>query len=118
MENSLIRVNVGCGPTPTCEWHNFDSSLSVRLARHPWLVLALTKLGLLAEGQKRLISIARNSGIIWADATKRIPVSDNSVEALYTSHMIEHLDREEVRLFLHEAYRILAPNGIIRIGCD
>ena len=30
--------------------------------------------------------------------------------------MVEHLDRIEVKLFLREAPRVLAPGGIIRIG--
>lgn len=111
----LKRVNVGCGGTPTHEWHNYDNSLSVRLAKYSLVVRALDALGLLVDGQRGFISFARNSNIIWANATKHIPLPDNSVEALYTSHMIEHLDREEVKAFLREAHRVLAPNGIIRI---
>jgi len=52
---------------------------------------------------------------MWADATKGIPLPDNSVEVLYTSHMVEHLDRDEIRTFLKEAIRVLIPLGIIRI---
>lgn len=112
---TLKRVNIGCGQTLTPGWLNYDNSLSVRLAKYPVLVAILDRLGLLGEGQKSFISFARNSDIIWVDATKHLPLPDNSVEVLYTSHMIEHLDREEVKLFLREAYRILAPGGIIRI---
>jgi len=89
--------------------------LSVRLAKYPLLGPILESLGLLDEGQERLVSAARNSAIRWADATKQIPLPDQSVEVLYTSHMVEHLDRTAVRRFLREACRVLAPNGIIRI---
>lgn len=114
--NTLQRVNLGCGHSPTPGWCNYDNSFSVRLAKYPLLVLALEKLRLLTEGQKSFISYARNSNIIWADATKHIPLPDNCVEALYTSHMVEHLDRNEVILFLREARRLLAPHGVLRIG--
>lgn len=116
MENSLQRVNIGCGPAPTRGWLNFDNSLSVRLAHHSWLALVLARLGLLTDGQVNLVSAARSSGILWANAVRRIPVPDESVEALYTSHMMEHLDREEARLFLQEVYRVLALNGVVRIA--
>lgn len=116
MEKPLKRVNIGCGQTPTPGWLNYDNSLSIRLARYSLLAAVAEKLGLLGEGPKSFVSFAKNSDIIWADATKRIPLPDNSVEVLYSSHMVEHLDREEAKLFLQEAYRVLAPNGIIRIA--
>lgn len=115
-ENVLKRINVGCGQTPTPGWINYDNSMSVRLAQWPFLAFIVEKLGLLEEGSKRFVLFAKNNHIIWADATKHIPLPNDSAEVLYTSHMIEHLDREEVSLFLQEAYRVLAPGGIIRIA--
>ncbi len=116
MEKTLKRVNIGCGQTPTPGWLNYDNSVSIRLAEYPLFVAVVERLGLLGEGPKSFVSFAKNSDIVWADATKRIPLPDNSVEVLYTSHMVEHLDRKEAKLFLQEAYRVLAPNGIIRIA--
>ena len=115
MENDLIQVNIGCGQTPTPGWLNYDNSFSVRLAKYPFLIIFAERLRLLSEEQKGFISFAKKSNVLWADATKVIPLPDNSVQALYSSHMIEHLDREEAHLFLKEAYRVLRPNGIIRI---
>ncbi len=57
----------------------------------------------------------RHYKIEYADATKKIPLKDNSVEILYSSHMLEHLDRDEVKLFLKEAWYVLKPGGIIRL---
>jgi predicted SAM-dependent methyltransferase len=112
----MKRVNVGCGTTPTPGWINYDNSLSVRLAKHPLLAAALDRLGLIDESQQSLIIAAKNGDIRWADATALIPLPDSSVEVLYTSHMVEHLDRERVKTFFSEVRRILAPNGIIRIA--
>lgn len=116
MEGTLRRANVGCGQTPTPGWLNYDNSLSLRLAKHRLLTGALDKLGVLGDGSKRNIAFARTSDVRWADATKRIPLPDGSLEVLYASHMIEHLDREEAGRFLKEVYRVLAPDGIIRIA--
>ena len=111
----MKRVNIGCGPTPTPGWINFDNSLSVRLARHPLIAGALSRLRLLHQGQETLILAAKNGDIQWADAVRLIPLPDASVEVLYSSHMLEHLDRESARAFLSEARRVLMPNGMVRI---
>ena len=111
----LRRVNIGCGQSPTPGWLNYDNSLSIRLAKYPLIVSVLERFGLLEEEQKIFISFAKETDIMWADATKHIPLENNSVDVLYASHMLEHLDREKVQIFLREAYRVLAPNGIIRI---
>jgi hypothetical protein len=88
--------------------------MSVRLARHLWLAKIAQRLGLLASEQMVLVLSASQNGIRWADA-QRLPLQSGSVEVLYSSHMLEHLDREEARLFLKEARRVLTPNGIIRL---
>jgi SAM-dependent methyltransferase len=113
---NLRRLNVGCGATPTPGWVNYDNSISIRLAGWPVLTSLLGRLGLLTEQQKQFIPTVKQKGIRYANAVKRIPEPDHSVEILYTCHMLEHLDRSEAALFLKEARRVLAPNGIIRIA--
>ena len=49
------------------------------------------------------------------DLSKSIPLSDNSMEFTYSSHIIEHFSKEDGKKFLCEQYRILKPGGIIRI---
>ncbi len=112
----MKRINVGCGQTPVPGWYNYDNSLSVRIARYPVLIKALKILGVLQKSQIKYMDFVSQSDILWANAAKHIPLSDRSVEVLYTSHMIEYLNKREVPQFLSEAYRVLAPNGIIRIA--
>ncbi len=116
MEHGLKRANVGCGSTPTRGWLSFDNSLSVRLVQYPSVAGFLDKLGLLNDNQKGLIAAAQHHGIVWADAARNIPVPDDSLEVLYTSHMVEHLERDEATSFFKEALRVLAPNGVLRVA--
>jgi SAM-dependent methyltransferase len=44
-----------------------------------------------------------------------IPFSDNAVDGVYHSHLLEHLDRDVGRRFLVEIYRVLKPGAIHRI---
>jgi len=42
--------------------------------------------------------------------------SDNSVEEIYASHVIEYFDREEIKSVLKEWNRVLKKNGVLRIA--
>lgn len=70
----------------------------------------------LMDDKSEYIEAIRRYDIRWADATRRIPVPDASVDVLYTSHMVEHLTRDEAREFFAEALRVLAPGGILRVA--
>jgi SAM-dependent methyltransferase len=113
---SLCRINVGCGSSPTHGWLNFDGSPSVRLANRPLLTRFLDSLRLLRGENKRFIAFCRGSGIRWANAARSLPVQSGSADVLYSSHMLEHLDSEEAMRFLIEARRVLKQEGIIRLA--
>jgi predicted SAM-dependent methyltransferase len=111
-----MRVNVGCGASPTPGWVNFDNSFSVKAARWPLIVPALVRLRVIGLQSARLARVADSRNIQFANATARIPCTSSSVSAVYSSHMIEHLDRGEARAFLAEVRRILRPGGVVRIA--
>jgi predicted SAM-dependent methyltransferase len=101
---------------PILGWKNYDNSLSIKLARLPLLFWVFKKIGILTKEQEELTTFAMKSDIKYADATKHIPESNHSVDVLYSSHMFEHLDRDEACIFLKEASRILRHGGIIRLS--
>jgi predicted SAM-dependent methyltransferase len=111
-----FRLNIGCGQTPTLgpDWLNFDGSPTVRLVRLP--IISRLALLLLDPAQRDFFGFCQTHDIRYADATKRIPVPDRSADVLYSSHMLEHLTRQEARRFLSEARRILVSGGIIRLA--
>lgn len=110
------RINIGCGMTPTSGWLNYDNSFSVRLAFYPLLVSLLRHLRLLRDEQLYYIAFCRKNEIIWADASNRIPLDDNSAECVYSSHVLEHLHRDAADSLLCEIMRVLAPGGRLRIA--
>lgn len=113
---SDIRVNVGCGLSPTPGWLNFDNSVSVRIARWPVVHSACLRLGLLGRQSAELTAMAQRGGVQFANGASRIPCADGSVAAVYSSHMVEHLDRTEARAFLAEVKRVLQPGGVVRLA--
>lgn len=49
------------------------------------------------------------------DLRKGIPFAENSFEVVYHSQVIEHYEKDDARRFMKECYRVLKPDGIIRI---
>lgn len=54
-------------------------------------------------------------GVIAYNLTQGIPFPDDSFDVVYHSHMLEHLPKEGAKIFLKECYRVLRPQGIIRV---
>ena len=112
----MTRINVGCGQTPTPGWTNYDNSPRVRAARVPLVSSLADRIGLLTTQQRAFMQVAHARDIRYANVVRHIPEPDHSVDALYTSHMVEHLDLDEAQRFLREARRVLVPGGIIRVA--
>ncbi len=59
-----------------------------------------------------LVSLAPE--VIECDLTRGIPFADESCDAVYSSHVLEHLDETTGRAMLQECARVLKPGGILR----
>lgn len=49
------------------------------------------------------------------DLRKKLPYPDDYFDVCYSSHVIEHLKHGEVKRILAECWRVLKPQGIIRV---
>lgn len=49
------------------------------------------------------------------DITKGLPYGDNQFDAVYHSHVLEHLEPRDGEKLLSECYRVLRPGGVLRI---
>lgn len=49
------------------------------------------------------------------DLSNGIPVEDESIELIYNSHFLEHLDIKQALNFLKECNRVIQPGGLMRI---
>ena len=110
-----LRINFGCGQTPTKGWVNIDNSFALKLAKLPHLLLLLKIFKLLNKSQISNIEFNKRRNIIFADATKEFPFKDNSADIIYSSHMLEHLSRHSASHFIKECHRVLKKGGILRI---
>lgn len=51
---------------------------------------------------------------VWADLRGRLPFPNESLEAIYSHHVIEHLP--DLDFHFREMFRCLRPRGVIRVG--
>lgn len=110
----MLIANLGCG-TKTSGDHrvvNIDRSIYLILKKHKYLRLAAKSL--FNDFRFQLVDKIPDNVIVH-DLSKGIPFGDDSVDAVYHSHVLEHIDRDKVELFLGEVKRVLRPGGIHRI---
>jgi predicted SAM-dependent methyltransferase len=107
-----LRLNIGCGLLTHPSWVNVDGSWNARLAKHPRLRNSLASLNIL-PADKAEVPWSRD--IFVHDIRKPLPFHDCSADAVYASHVLEHLYREQGQHLILESFRVLASAGIVRI---
>lgn len=109
-----LRLNLGCFDHPVRGWVNGDITPHVWVARVPGLARFLFRVGRISEER----FLQHQQGIFrhvrYVNVARRLPFHDSSVDAIYSSHLLEHLPRQAARRFLSESYRVLRPEGVIR----
>jgi SAM-dependent methyltransferase len=83
------------------------------MSKHPKLKWVLHKLT--PASWSILPNVKWPANVKWMNITKPFPFKDNSVDAVYSSHTLEHLTYEEGAFVFSECFRVLKANGAIRI---
>jgi predicted SAM-dependent methyltransferase len=83
---SKIKVNLACG--------------DVFVVDHDWLNFDYT---------------SPSTNVQQANLLDRLPLDDGVADLVYSSHFLEHIPRSQVSGFLAECFRILKPDGILRL---
>ncbi len=109
-----LRVNLGAGLQQREGWISYDRSRAVYFARSRFL--------------KRVVRLAhslrltsKQQPLPWPpdtrvhDLTSGIPHASGSVDAIYSSHMLEHVEPKDAQFILRECHRVLKPGGVLRV---
>lgn len=68
------------------------------------------------DGKWKILDCARSADYVVNLNTDNLPFKDNSVDNIYTSHTLEHLELSALPNVLKEMYRVLKPKiGTVRI---
>jgi predicted SAM-dependent methyltransferase len=60
--------------------------------------------------------ISEHKDVLSHNLLKGIPFPDSSFDVVYHSHVLEHFSKQDGVFLIKECYRVLKPNGIIRIA--
>ena len=110
----MLILNLGCGTRTAAHPGvvNVDWSLNIRIKKSR--LLRLVALPLL-DARRRSRLDQMKGELLAHDLSKGIPFASDSVDIVYHSHVLEHLDRPVAQRFLAETLRVLKPGGISRI---
>lgn len=114
--NNEIKINIGCSKSPTKGWINYDNSYGLILSKFGPIINMLYKLRIISEDQLEVASSYKENKVILANVIKKIPHKNNSVDVVYSSHMLEHFSQEDAKKCLIEIRRILKKDGILRLA--
>jgi len=106
------RLHLGCGLNTPEGWTHVDGSWNAWVAKYPTLRRMFKAIHLLPADRE---DIAWNPDIIIHDLRKPLPFPNDHFTAIYASHLLEHLYREEAKALLKECVRVLIPGGILRM---
>ncbi len=117
--NTANKLNIGCGLTVAPGWLNLDGSLNAWLAGKPsWL----QSFGYRISGARKFYFEAtyrqtlRDNRFIYHNIDYGLPFREKTLDFVFSSHFLEHLDKELAHRFLGECFRVLKPSGVVRIA--
>lgn len=110
----MIILNLGCGTKTSGDpaVMNVDWNILLRIRRNP-LLRPFAPWLLRGSRWEAYRSLPVN--IVVHNLARGIPCADRAADAVYHSHLMEHLDRPVAREFMKEVHRVLRPGGIQRI---
>jgi SAM-dependent methyltransferase len=99
-----LYIQYGSGFSAPEGWLNFDASPTLRFERLPIIGRLVTKNATRFPANTRFGNILRG-----------LPVADGTADAIYASHVLEHLALEDCRAALRTTCRLLKPGGVFRL---
>lgn len=99
-------VQFGCGVCAPEDWQNFDAGPAFWLqSRLPFLTPLLRKKG--------FPDYPKN--VRYGDVIKGLPIPPQSAQAVYCSHVLEHMSLDELRIALRNVFSYLRSGGTFRL---
>jgi Methyltransferase domain len=99
-----LNLHYGCGLMTAPGWLNIDGSPTLRLQRLP-LVGALVA---------KVLSPRFPAEVQYGNIVKGLGLPENSCDAIYCCHVLEHLSLEDCRTALRNTLGYLKPGGLFR----
>jgi predicted SAM-dependent methyltransferase len=115
MPKHSIHLHLGCFDQPAQGWYNTDITPHIWIARIPLLAYLLWRTKVISQQrwQQHRDGVFRK--VHYLNLSKALPFDNNSVKAVFSSHVLEHLHIKVTESLLEEIFRILEPGGYVRL---
>jgi SAM-dependent methyltransferase len=110
------RLQLGAFDQAVDGWLNTDVTPHLFVARVPGMALSLRCLGAISEQRYRAYRSGAFRSLRYLDVARAFRFPDGAFEAVYASHLLEHLHPDVAERCLGEVHRVLAPAGVLRIA--
>jgi predicted SAM-dependent methyltransferase len=108
------KLHLGCFDQKAPGWINTDITPHIFIARIPGAAALLFAAGIIPRTRYEQHKRGVFSGVRYMDIRKRFTLQDDSIDCAYSSHVLEHLYREDATRCISEIHRVMRPGGIVR----
>lgn len=109
------KLHLGCFDQPIRGWVNTDITPHIWVARVPDLAALLFRLGKITQQRFEQHKKGLFRNVSYLDVRKPFPYKHDTFDAVFSSHLLEHLYPRESEVFVEEIHRALKPGGTCRL---
>jgi SAM-dependent methyltransferase len=110
------RLQLGAFDQVQEGWLNTDVTPHLFVARVPGLAGLLRRLGVIGPERYAAYRSGAFRRLSYLDVTRPFRFDDDTFEAVYASHLLEHLDPGVAERCLKEIRRVLRSGGVLRLA--
>jgi SAM-dependent methyltransferase len=110
------RLQLGAFDQVHDNWLSTDITPHLLVARVPGLAWLLFRLGVIGADRYAAHRSGAFRSVRYLDVSRPFRFPDETFDCVYTSHMLEHLDRDAAERCLREVHRVMRGGGILRIA--
>jgi SAM-dependent methyltransferase len=111
----IMKIHFGAFNCPVEGWTNTDITPHIYIARVPGLAWFLHTIGKMPADRYQDHQTGAFKKLTYLNVGKPWPYSDETIDAVFSSHVLEHLPIRAARTCISNAYRVLKKGGILRI---
>jgi SAM-dependent methyltransferase len=110
-----MKLHIGAFHRGIDGWINTDITPHMWITKIPFLAYTLYKLKLM--NQERYAQHTRGvfKTLHYLNLCNPFPYKNETLEAIFSSHVFEHLFLDEVKQLIMECYRVLKKDGVCRV---
>lgn len=113
--DQLMKLHIGAFHRGIDGWINTDITPHIWIAKIPFLAYVFYKFKLINHERYVQHSTGSFKKLKYLNLCNPLPYKDESLDAIFSSHVFEHLFLDEVTPLINECYRVLKKGGICRV---